>query len=105
MTKTKEYRTVGHPEQNGIQVFVSHNSKKVTLVVWPAELNGDSVITLTFSTERMIIEDMPRLNRKRLETLQDICFKSIESQTGQAWDFIASVLPKFGMTGMMSVPE
>lgn len=77
---------------NKIAVSVFHCSKRVRLGVYPAEVRSDGTSILAITSGKSItLEEMPRLNRKRLANLLDQAKQQIHNKTGQAYDAIQSL--------------
>ena len=73
-------------------VSVWHNRKMVLVTTYPANKNNQCLIT---SGQTTVMEPMPRLNRKRLESLVDVAKQQILAKDGPAWHVVQKQLPLY----------
>ncbi len=96
-----------HNEATHVGLGVSHfkSSKAVHLTAYPVERRGDGIETFIITSgESMVLEAMPRLNRKRLEILESAVRNEISAECGRAWDLVQRLCHKRGYVVVAPAP-
>lgn len=87
----------GTEDVNRIGISVSRNDhrKEVAANVYPAISKSDGVVQLLImQSERVVMEAMPRLNRKRLDALKQEAKQQIDNKSGPVWNAVLAICEK-----------
>jgi hypothetical protein len=83
---------IGGEDFDHVAVSVFHVNKRVRLGLYPASKDQHGIVTLAITSGKSItLEDMPRLNRKRMASLLETAKQQIHNKTGQVYDAIRSL--------------
>ena len=81
---------------NSVQIDVIHVQKQVKLCIYPAEDNFGRVILRITQGKYSTIEPMPRLNKKRLESILESIKTQIETKEGNYYDVVKKLVDEMG---------
>jgi hypothetical protein len=90
--------TIPNDKATHVDVSVRQINKLAVLSVYPIRIRDGMVSYTITSGARRVLEDMPRLNRKRLGSLASSAKAEISAKAGLAWDLVMSVCDETGVS-------
>jgi hypothetical protein len=91
-----------------IDVYVDHNKgcKRVDLNVYPVHVkDGWVTVRIMPGCGYRILEEMPRLNRKRLNQLGEAAVVQVKNKSGLAWDMVKNCCVAEGVELQEETPD